>query len=90
MRRLFSDAVISGLVLMLLLAVLVAIDPRVREHAVALVTTAAPSSAAGARSQLADVTSAIVAAARDQSVEHAPMMIFVVVASVLFVAMFRT
>ena len=90
MRRLLSDAMISGLVVLLLTAGLVAIDPRVREHATSFVTTSAPSSARGAGSQLADVTSAIVIAARDQSIDHAPMMIFVVVATVLFVAMFRS
>jgi hypothetical protein len=89
-RRLFSDAVISALALLLLLAGLVVIDPRVREHAANFVTTSAPSSAAGAGTQLADVTSAIVLAARDQTFDHAPMTIFVVVATVLFVAMFRS
>jgi hypothetical protein len=69
---------------------LVLIDPRVRQHAMAFVGTSAPASAHVASTQLADVTSAIVIAAKDQSIDHAPMMIFVVVATVLFLAMFRS
>jgi hypothetical protein len=84
----FSDAMISGIVLLLLLAGLVLIDPRVREHA--LVGTSSSSSAVDVSTRLSDVTSAVVVAARHQSLEHAPMMIFVTVASVLFVAMFRS
>lgn len=90
MRRVFSDAVISGIVLALLVAGLALIDPRVREHVATFVSTSAPSTAAGASTQLADVTSALFIAARDQSIDHAPMMIFVVVATVLFLAMFRS
>ena len=90
MRRLFSDAVISGIVLLLLVSGLVLVDPRVREHVVKFIGKSGPSAAAGVTTQFADVTSAIVIAARDQSIDHAPMMIFVVVATVLFLAMFRS
>jgi hypothetical protein len=81
--------VISGIVLLLLLAALVVIDPRVREHTGAFIGTPGASSA-GVSAQFAEVASVVVDAARDQSVGHAPMMIFVSVATVLFLAMFRS
>ena len=90
MRRVFSDAVISGIVLLLLVSGLVLIDPRVREHVTTFIGSSGPSAALGVSTHFADVTTAIVLAARDQSIGHAPLMIFVVVATVLFLAMFRS
>jgi hypothetical protein len=86
-RRAFSDFVISGSVLLLLLVTLVLIDPRVREHVASFISNTSPSAAG---SQLGDVAYAMIVAARNQSLDHAPLMIFVVVATVLFLAMVRT
>jgi hypothetical protein len=75
----------------LLLAGLVSVDDRVRQQ-VGLRLTAASArhelSSAGV--QVHDLVAVIVDAARHQSIEHAPMMLFVLAASVLFVFMLRT
>ena len=87
MRRAFSDAMISGSVLLLLLGGLVTIDSRVREHVSGVLSSTTP---AAATSRLGDMVSAVTVAARDQSMEHAPVMVFVGFATVLFLAMVRT
>jgi hypothetical protein len=87
---LFSDAVISGIVLLLLVSGLVLVDPRVREHMARFLGKSGPAAAADVTTEFAGVASAIVIAARDQSIDHAPMVLFVVVATVLFLAMFRS
>jgi hypothetical protein len=90
-RRTLSDALISGSVLLILVVALVSIDPRVRDHVRTFIS--APSSAStatGGSSSLGGIATAMIIAARDQSINHAPMMIFVVAATVLFVFMLRT
>ena len=88
MRRLFNDALISAGALVALLAALVIIDPRVRDHMTRIFNGTASGDVAG--TQLQDVGSVILAAARDQSLAHGPLTIFVVVAAVLFICMART
>jgi hypothetical protein len=91
MPRVMSDALISMGALVLLLASLVSIDERVREHVTNMLTTP-PSSAeiVGAGVRIEQVSALVLKAARDQSVEHAPMVIFAVVATVLVLIMLRT
>jgi hypothetical protein len=91
MRRVITDALISMGALVLLLAGLVSIDDRVRERVTGLLTTP-PSSAeiAGVGTQIQLVSTVVMKAARDQSVEHAPLMIFAVAATVLVLFMLRT
>jgi len=74
-----------------LLVALVSIDDRVRERVYGLLTTP-PSSAqiAGVGSDIENVSTLMYKAARDQSVEHAPMVIFAVAATVLVLFMLRT
>ena len=72
---------------MLLVFALVAIDPRVRDYVGTFIGGATPAAAGRG---LQDVFSVIVMAVRDQSIDHAPMMIFVVAATVLFLGMVRT
>ena len=91
MRRAVSDVLISGGVLVLLLMALLSFDPRVRSHVGAFVGGSTPASAAvGATTHLADVGSAMYVAAKNLSIEHAPMMVFVGAASILFLFMVRT
>ena len=91
MRRVISDGLISFGALLLLLIGLVSIDDRVRERVTDILRTP-PSSAqiAGAGTQVGQITSVVYKAARDQSVEHAPMVIFGVAATVLVLFMLRT
>ncbi len=88
MRRLFNDALISAGALVALLATLVLIDPRVREHVTRIANAAVSGDVGG--TQLQDVGSVILVAARDQSLAHGPLTIFVVVTAVLFLCMIRT
>jgi len=90
MRRPFGDALVSIGALAILLAVLVSVDDRVREQ-VSLRLNAQPSvelKAAG--EQVRDLSSVVFQAARDQSIEHAPLMIFALTATVLVLFMLRT
>ena len=91
MRRVINDALISLGALVVLLVALVSIDDRVRERAMQLVTTP-PSSAEITRAgtQIESVSTVLFKAARYQSVEHAPLVIFGVAATILVLFMLRT
>jgi hypothetical protein len=91
MQRVVKDAMISVGALALLLMALVSVDERVREHVTNMVTTP-PGSAEFVRAgqQVENVSTVVYKAARDQSVEHAPMVIFGVAATVLLLFMLRT
>ena len=91
MRRVIKDALISIGALLLLLVALVSIDGRVRER-FADMLTAPPSSVeiAGFGNQVGRFSAVVYAAARDQSVEHAPLVILGAVAAVLVLFMLRT
>jgi hypothetical protein len=90
-RRPIGDALISIGALAILLAVLVSVDERVRQQvSLRLTGGSAQAELRGAGVQVQDVAAVIIDAARHQSIEHAPMMLFVVAASVLFLFMLRT
>ena len=91
MRRANSDALISLGALALLLVALVSIDDRVRERVDRLLA-APPSSAeiAGVGNDIEKVSTEMFRAARSQSVEHAPLVIFGVAAVILVAFMLRT
>ena len=90
MRRAFGEALMSAGALAILLLALVAVDDRVREQ-ISLRLTAGPSvELANAGERVRDVTTVIVEAAREQSIEHAPLLIFVLAATVLVMFMLRT
>lgn len=89
-RRAFGDVLVSTGALMVLLLTLVAIDDRVREQ-VSLRFNRGPATdlvEAGAR--VRDLATVVFEAARDQSIAHAPLMIFVLAATVLVLFMLRT
>ena len=88
MRRVAQDALISVAALAVLLLCLVSIDVRVREHVERVVNGATPASFGG--DQLSAIGSMVFVAARDQSVAHAPLAIFVAAATLLLVALLRT
>lgn len=85
-RYLWSDTLATIGVLVFVLAVLISVDERVREQTAAIMT---PGTVASIPAQLREVGSALVEAAQTQSLEHAPLMSFVVVATALLLAMLR-
>lgn len=75
----------------LLLTVLVGMDQRVRDVLTLHGGTGRPADdvlVAGGRAR--DLALAVLDAVRDQSLEHAPLMIFVLAATVLMLIMLRT
>jgi hypothetical protein len=89
MRRAFGDAMISLCAVLLLLMMLVTIDPRVREQ-LSGVWGASASPVATVSSQVREITSVVLSAARDHSLDNAPLMIFALAATVLVLFMLRT
>ena len=79
---------ISGGVFALLLLVLVSLDQRVRERATELVDGA--SSVSSWTDRVSMFTDTLTDAAKYQSIENAPMLIFATVGAVLFLFMVRT
>ena len=91
MRRAIYDTLISGAVLLIIVMALASIDPRVRDHVRSFISApTTPAAAIDAGNQLEEMASTLLLVARDQSIDHAPMMVFVVIATVLFLAMVRT
>lgn len=90
MRRAFGDALISAAALVVLLVGLVAIDDRVRDRVLSVIRTGEVSSSVGSVTSIAsDVGGVLLMAARDQSLDHAPLAVFVVAATALVLAMLR-
>ena len=90
MPRRVNDALISAGAVMLLLGALVSVNERVRDSVLSAARGAAPGSAADVGERLGDLGSIVLAAARDQSVAHAPLLIFAIVGVVLLCLMMRT
>jgi hypothetical protein len=91
MRRAFGDALVSMSALGAVLLALVAVDDRVREQLSLRFSSSSASSelenvGRGAR----ELVGVVVQVAKDQSLDHAPLMIFVLAASVLVLFMLRT
>jgi hypothetical protein len=90
MRRPFGDALLSIGALAILLFALVSVDDRVREQ-ISLRLNARPSvELAAAGAQVRDLTTVVFRAARDQSIDHAPLLLFSLAATVLVLFMLRT
>ncbi|HMF94978.1 MAG TPA: hypothetical protein VKE96_11810 [Vicinamibacterales bacterium] len=89
MRRTWSEVLLTLGALTVLVMVLVAIDPRVRDQ-VSMRMSAPSVSIADAGHHASDLTSVIAQAVRRQSLDHAPLVIFGLVATVLVLFMLRT
>ena len=87
MRPKASDVLITLGALAVLVTALVALDKRVRDH-IAVWLSGASLTDTGTR--LTDLGSVMLTALRDQSIEHAPLAVFVTAAVVLVVFMLRT
>lgn len=89
-RRVCGDLLVSAGVLAAVLGVLVSIDVRVREQVHAAANAAARAGIGDAGARLGEVGRALFEAARTRSIEHAPLVIFAVVAAVLLLALARS
>ena len=89
MRRAFGEALMSAGTVAVLLLALVAADSRVRDEISRRVERPAVE-LADAEQHVRDLTSVIAEAARHQSLEHAPLLIFALAATVLVLLMLRT
>jgi hypothetical protein len=91
MRRALSDGIISAAALLLLLIMLVSVDDRVRERVSGLVgTSSSPSELVHAGQEVTGFANLLFDVVRDQSVSHAPLVIFGVASAVLVIFMVRT
>jgi hypothetical protein len=90
MRRAVNEMMISVGALLLLLATLVAMDDRVREQvSLRLHPGSARAEFAQAGGRVRDLADVVFQAARHQTLEHAPLTVFVIGATVLLVLMLR-
>jgi hypothetical protein len=90
MRRVIGEALISMTALVILLAVLAAIDPRVRDHVTgALRTDTLSADVARMNAEAHDAVKTVRWSAREHGLDHAALAVFVVVATGLVVAMLR-
>ena len=77
--------------LCVLITMLATFDPRVREQIALRMSAGQPSAqVAQAGATIRSLSSVVVEAVRDQSIEHAPLVIFVLAGSVLLLFMLRT
>ena len=82
---------ISAAALGALVLTLAAFDERVREQISLRLSPGRPSAqVADATAMVRDLTAVVVDAVRDQSIEHAPLVIFVLAGTVLMLFMLRT
>jgi hypothetical protein len=92
LRRTLGDLLLSVCALIVIGSVLIAFDSRVREQVTLRMTSAtqASSDVAAAESHAKRLGTMIAVVAKEQVQQHAPMTIFLVVATVLTVFMLRT
>ena len=89
-RRAVNDALISIVALTVLLAVLATVNARVRhEVSLRLNGDRAQTEISGAAANVQHLAGVVVDAARDQTIEHAALAIFVFAAGVLTIFMLR-
>ena len=91
MRRVIGDAVLTAGGAMALVLALVMFDDRVRDQITAVFDARHPTDAiAGLSGRATEVVAIVAQAMRSQSLEHAPLVIFALAATVLVLFMLRT
>lgn len=90
MRRAIGDVVGSIICLGVVLAALITVDGRVRQRVSLLFTEAAGNRGESWGRRIEEVAGIVMQAARDQSIENAPLLLFTVTAAVLVIFMLRT
>jgi hypothetical protein len=90
-KRAIVDGFISVGSLCALIAMLAAFNPEVREQISMRVSAGQPAAQlSNAEATVRSVASIVLISAREQSIEHAPLLIFVLMAIVLILFMLRT
>ena len=90
MRKVLGEALISMAALVILLAALMALDPRVRDHVNNVLRKDTLSAdVARVNAEAHSTVTVITVAAREHGLDHASLAVFVVVATGLVVAMLR-
>jgi hypothetical protein len=90
MRSAINHTLISGAALAIVIAGLVLFDSRVRRSFADLASATPSPELAQVSSGAYELGTIVVTAVRDQSIANAPLMIFVVIATVLMLFMVRT
>lgn len=90
MRPAISDVMMTAGSALVLVIALVVFDDRVREQVSMRLEARPAEQFASAGHQVRSLTAVVVQAARDQSIEHAPLVIFTLAATVLVLFMLRT
>jgi hypothetical protein len=90
MRRAYREGLMSAGTVVILLMVLIGADDRVREQVSMRVFAHPTAELASAGRHLSNLTTVIAQAAREQSLGHAPLLIFTLAAAVLVLFMLRT
>lgn len=86
-RRDLIGSIVGFLVV---LGALVALDPRVGFHLKALASGGVPGEVSDVGDKLTELGNVLLAAVRDQSLDHAPLLVFSIAAIVLVFFMVRT
>ncbi len=89
-RPVIGEAMASVISVVAVLATLVAIDGRVRDRFAALVSEASSDPIATWGQRATAFSDAVIQAARDHSIDQAPLLVFTVVAAALLIFMLRT
>jgi hypothetical protein len=90
MRRAFGEVLMSVGTVAVVLLVLVAVDDRVRGEMSQRFLSNPTQQIVSAGQHASNLTTVIAVAAREQSLAHAPMLIFALAAAVLTLFMLRT
>jgi hypothetical protein len=90
MRRVMNDAMITAGSALALIGGLVMIDANVREQISLRLSAPSTATLVATGSGVRDLTTVIWQAARDQTLDHAPLAIFTLAAVVLVLFMLRT
>jgi hypothetical protein len=89
-RRVLGDTLISVAALFILVAALVSIDDRVRDRVTSLIRgDTASAELRTVTHTVRSTASVIFVAAKEQSIEHAPLVIFCVAGTALVLSMLR-
>jgi hypothetical protein len=86
----FGDLLMSAAAVAIVVIVLVAADVRVRDQARSMVTNAKHSTVASATAEVRGVSSILLLSAKNRSLDHGPVVVFVAVAAVLVLFMARS
>ena len=90
MRRRLTDLMMTAGSLLALIAALVVIDPRVREQIMLRLSAQPVGQLEATGREMRNLTSVIYVAAHEQSIAHAPLVLFGLAAIVLTIFMLRT